>query len=54
LDGRISLGSTLWRAASGALLRAAREMKELGTFAFTADAMPFAAANAVMLPTPRP
>ena len=50
---RISLGSTLWRAASGALLRAAREMKDLGTFAFTTDAMPFATANAVMLPTPR-
>jgi len=50
---RISLGSTLWRAASGALLRAAKEMKELGTFAFTTDAMPFAAANALMLPTPR-
>jgi len=50
---RISLGSTLWRAASGALVRAAREMNQLGTFTFTTDAMPFDAANALMLPTPR-
>ena len=50
---RISLGSTLWRATSGALLRAAREMREQGTFAFTAEAMPFADANALMNPTPR-
>jgi len=50
---RISLGPTLWRAASGALVRAAREMNQLGTFTFTTDAMPFDAANALMLPTPR-
>jgi 2-methylisocitrate lyase-like PEP mutase family enzyme len=35
---RISLGSALCRAAVGAFLRAAREMREHGTFAFAKDA----------------
>ena len=47
---RISLGSTLARAALGALARAAREIRDHGTFYFTDDAMPFAEANALMRP----
>jgi 2-methylisocitrate lyase-like PEP mutase family enzyme len=47
---RISLGSTLARAALGALARAAREIRNHGTFDFTDDAMPFAEANALMKP----
>ena len=47
---RISLGSTLARAALGALARAAREIRDHGTFDFTDDAMPFAEANALMRP----
>jgi 2-methylisocitrate lyase-like PEP mutase family enzyme len=35
---RISVGSALYRTAAGALLRAAREMRERGTFTFSADA----------------
>jgi len=35
---RISVGSALQRTALGALLRAAREMREQGTFAFAKDA----------------
>ncbi len=35
---RISVGSSLYRSALGAFLRAAREMKELGTFTFAAEA----------------
>jgi 2-methylisocitrate lyase-like PEP mutase family enzyme len=47
---RISLGSTLSRAALGALARAAREIRNFGTFDFTDHAMPFAEANALMKP----
>ncbi len=36
---RISVGSALSRAALGAFLRAAREMREHGTFTFAADAV---------------
>jgi 2-methylisocitrate lyase-like PEP mutase family enzyme len=36
---RVSVGSALSRAALGAFLRAAREMMELGTFAFGAEAV---------------
>jgi 2-methylisocitrate lyase-like PEP mutase family enzyme len=39
---RISLGSTLTRAALGGFLRAAREIREAGSFTFVAAAMPFA------------
>ncbi len=39
---RISVGSALSRAALGAFVRAAREMKENGTFAFSSDAIGFA------------
>ena len=45
---RISLGSTLARAALGTLARAGREMRDRGTFDFVADALPFADANALM------
>ena len=36
---RISVGSGLSRAALGAFLRAAREMRESGTFGFAAEAL---------------
>lgn len=36
---RVSVGGALARAALGAFLRAAKEMRERGTFAFTADAV---------------
>jgi 2-methylisocitrate lyase-like PEP mutase family enzyme len=39
---RISLGSALSRAALGAFLRAALEVKERGTFSFADDAASFA------------
>jgi len=42
---RISVGSALSRAALGAFVRAANEIKEHGTFTFTNDALPFADAN---------
>jgi len=38
---RVSLGSSLSRAALGGFLRAAREVRESGTFTFAADAVPF-------------
>jgi len=38
---RVSVGSSLSRAALGAFLRAAREMREHGTFSFAADAVSF-------------
>ncbi|MDF4250377.1 isocitrate lyase/phosphoenolpyruvate mutase family protein [Streptomyces sp. WMMB303] len=47
---RISVGSALSRAALGAVVRAAREIQELGTFTFGADAIPYAEANALMTP----
>jgi 2-methylisocitrate lyase-like PEP mutase family enzyme len=45
---RISLGGTLIRAAFGGFLRAAREIKDHGTFCFVADAIPFSEANDYM------
>ena len=42
---RISVGSSLTRAALGAFLRAAREVKERGTFRFAAEAVGFAEIN---------
>lgn len=50
---RISVGGALARAALGAFVRAAREMKDHGTFTFAADALPHAEANAFMLNVPR-
>jgi 2-methylisocitrate lyase-like PEP mutase family enzyme len=38
---RISVGSALSRAALGAFLRAAREMREHGTFTFAAEAVSY-------------
>lgn len=45
---RISVGSALARAAFGAFLRAAREMRERGTFGFAADAVPYAEITALL------
>ena len=45
---RISVGSALSRAALGAFLRAAREIRERGTFSFASEAIPFAEANELM------
>jgi 2-methylisocitrate lyase-like PEP mutase family enzyme len=48
---RISVGSALCRAAYGALFRAAREMKEHGTFDWANDAVAFAEVDALMVNT---
>jgi 2-methylisocitrate lyase-like PEP mutase family enzyme len=45
---RISLGGALSRAALGAFVRAAREVREHGTFSFVAEAIPSAEANRLM------
>jgi 2-methylisocitrate lyase-like PEP mutase family enzyme len=45
---RVSVGSALARAALGAFLRAARELAESGTFAFTRDAASFAEISAML------
>ncbi|MBV9749719.1 MAG: isocitrate lyase/phosphoenolpyruvate mutase family protein [Acetobacteraceae bacterium] len=45
---RISLGSALSRAALGGFVRAAREIKEQGTFGFARDALPYAEAGEFM------
>ena len=42
---RISVGSALSRAALGAFFRAAREMRDQGTFRFAAQALSYAEAN---------
>ncbi|MGB8890150.1 MAG: isocitrate lyase/phosphoenolpyruvate mutase family protein [Candidatus Korobacteraceae bacterium] len=47
---RISVGGALARAALGAFMRAAREVKDKGTFTFAADAMPHAEASRYMAP----
>lgn len=47
---RISVGSALSRAALGAFLRAAREMKTNGTFAFAEEAVPYKEIMAVFEP----
>jgi 2-methylisocitrate lyase-like PEP mutase family enzyme len=44
---RVSLGSSMARAAFGALQRAAQEVLAAGTFAFARDAMPYGALNAL-------
>jgi 2-methylisocitrate lyase-like PEP mutase family enzyme len=44
---RVSVGSALARAAYGAFLSAAREIREQGTFTFAADALPYAELNAM-------
>ncbi len=45
---RISVGGALARAALGAFVRAAREVKDKGTFTFAADAIPHAEASGYM------
>ena len=45
---RITVGGSLARAALGAFERAAREIKERGTFGYAADAMPHSTATAYM------
>ena len=46
---RISVGSALSRAALGAFMRAACEMKQHGTFAFAKDAIPYTELNDLMV-----
>lgn len=50
---RISVGGCFARAALGALVRAAREVKEKGTFTFAEEALPSAEAKAFMRNVPR-
>jgi len=47
---RVSLGSSLARAAYGAFLQAAREVKQKGTFYFARTAVPYAEINAMFKP----
>lgn len=47
---RVSLGSSLARAAYGAFLRAAREIREKGTFEFAREAVPYAQINTMFEP----
>ncbi len=44
---RVSLGSSLARAAYGAFLQAAREVREKGTFDFARNAVPYTEINAM-------
>ncbi|AFL53216.1 2-methylisocitrate lyase-like PEP mutase family enzyme [Sinorhizobium fredii] len=50
---RISVGGSFARAALGGLLRAAREVKEYGTFTYSKDAMPAGEAASYMLDVKR-
>jgi 2-methylisocitrate lyase-like PEP mutase family enzyme len=45
---RISLGSSLSRAALGAFMRAAGEIQQHGTFTFAAEALPYPEVNRLM------
>jgi 2-methylisocitrate lyase-like PEP mutase family enzyme len=47
---RISVGSALSRAALGAFYRAAKEMREQGTFRFASQALSYAEANDLVSP----
>lgn len=47
---RVSVGSALSRAALGAFLRAAREMRDRGTFTFSEEAVSFADISAIFAP----
>lgn len=44
---RVSVGSALSRAALGAFMRAAQEMREHGTFSFADDAIPYTAISEI-------
>ena len=46
---RVSLGSSFARAAYGAFLQAAEEVRQHGSFGFAAQAVPFARINAMFL-----
>ncbi len=46
---RISVGGSFARAALGAFVRAAREVKEKGTFSFATDTIPHAEVNTYMV-----
>ncbi len=50
---RISVGGSFARAALGAFMRAAREVKEKGTFDYAGEAIPDAEAASYMAPTQR-
>jgi len=50
---RISVGSALSRAALGAFLRAAREIRENGTFGFGAEAVPYPEIDAMFAAMPQ-
>ena len=50
---RISVGGAFARAALGAFMRAAIEVKDKGTFTFSADAIPDAEASGYMVTTKR-
>ncbi len=50
---RISVGGAFARTALGAFVRAAREVREAGTFGFAADAIPDAEVSAYMAGTKR-
>ncbi|MCP9960205.1 isocitrate lyase/PEP mutase family protein [Streptomyces sudanensis] len=45
---RVSVGSAMSRAAYGALVRAAEEIRDQGTFTFGADALPYADLNRIL------
>jgi 2-methylisocitrate lyase-like PEP mutase family enzyme len=47
---RVSVGSALARAAYGAMLRAAREMRERGTFEFAAQAVSYQEITSILRP----
>jgi 2-methylisocitrate lyase-like PEP mutase family enzyme len=51
---RVSVGSALSRAAGGALIRAAREMREHGTFAFADEAVGYAEISGIFAASPSP
>jgi 2-methylisocitrate lyase-like PEP mutase family enzyme len=50
---RISVGGALARAALGAFMRAAREVKDQGTFTFAAEALPHVEAKGYMVDVKR-
>jgi 2-methylisocitrate lyase-like PEP mutase family enzyme len=50
---RISVGGSFARAALGAFMRAAREVKDKGTFTYAAEAMPHAEAQSYMADSKR-
>jgi 2-methylisocitrate lyase-like PEP mutase family enzyme len=45
---RVSLGSTLCRVALGALMRAARELRDAGTFTFASEAIGYTTVNRLL------